>query len=60
MRLESGMAQTKESAGTCQRNLVFTLQVVMEEGVGGQGALKVSEQRSDAIRAMCLGKWIGK
>lgn len=54
------MAQTKESAGTCQRNLVFTLQVVMEEGVGGQGALKVSEQRSDAIRAMCLGKWIGK
>ena len=40
MRLERGMAQTKKSVGTCQRNSVFTLQVIMEEGVGGEGGTK--------------------
>lgn len=52
IRLECGTTQAKEG---CEY-----LQVAME-AVGGVGmALKVSEQRSDIIRAVLLGKWIGK
>lgn len=62
MRQDCSVKQLRprRTVSTCLRNLAFTLQVAME-AVGGKGrALKVSEQRSDIIRVVLLGKWIGK